>query len=333
MIPDDLSALLRVHPEPARTITEAQVHAALTAAPGQVLDHVRAGLERLARGEAELDRPSKRVFTDPDTGGDFRVMPCVVRDGASVTKTVKIVGTNLVGRRVPDQVTVGRALCLDPDENFVTHLFEACLLSSARTGICAALATERLGAERSRVAVIGAGRVGFYSALYLAEVEGVREIALADLVPDRAELAARALSARLGSDVAVRARADLAGADVVVLATTAREPLVAPRSTSASLVVSLGADARGQRELDSDWVGQADLYTDSFDSFQAGDLWAWRNAGVRVEPAAVTELVSAFGQAVPGPGRRRAFISTGSALFDNLAIRYIIAQPIDGRAQ
>jgi len=87
------------------------------------------------------------LFSDPGDAGDFRVMPCVVRRGGRVRKTIKVVGTNLAQQVVPGQITVGKALALHPVENFVTDLFEACLLSSARTGACAALALDLLAGD------------------------------------------------------------------------------------------------------------------------------------------------------------------------------------------
>jgi hypothetical protein len=112
-----------------------------------------------------------------------------------VRKTVKLVGTNVVQERLADQITVGRAFALHPQENFVTHSFAACLLSSARTGACAALAGERLAPRRTTtVSLIGAGRVGCYSALYLAALGGLERLHVHDRDGRRAEGLARALA-------------------------------------------------------------------------------------------------------------------------------------------
>lgn len=103
-------------------------------------------------------------------------MPCEVRSGVQITKTVKLIGTNTVQRVVPDQITVGRLLVLDPAENFVFAVMEACLLSSDRTGACAALAIDALARARDRLAVIGSGRVGFYAALYAIAAAGAKHV-------------------------------------------------------------------------------------------------------------------------------------------------------------
>ena len=150
-LPDEHDLLwnvLRIHPEPCVYVDDKSVHAILAADPPDYIAWVERGLMDIAAGRRSLELPSKQVFPDGDRRGDFRVMPCVVRDERSAMKTVKLVGTNIDQRKVPDQITVGKAFCLDPDENFVSHIIDACLLSSARTGVCAAIAVKQLAAER-----------------------------------------------------------------------------------------------------------------------------------------------------------------------------------------
>jgi ornithine cyclodeaminase/alanine dehydrogenase-like protein (mu-crystallin family) len=173
---DLFTNVLRVHAEPCSYVDEPTVHELLTAAPAEYLAHVGRWLTLLAEGRATVEIPAKWIWTDtvePD-GGDFRVMPCVVRDSARIVKTVKVVGTNRRQREIPDQITVGKAFHLHPRENFITHVFEACLLSSARTGLCGALALSRLAPIRKRITIVGAGRVGYYAALYASALGATR---------------------------------------------------------------------------------------------------------------------------------------------------------------
>src|SRR5207244_3956384 len=135
-------------------------------------------------------------------------------------------GTNVVQSTIHDQVTVGKAFCLDAAENHITHVIEACLLSSARTGACAAIAVKRLAPHNRRVAVIGAGRVGCYAAFYAAVLPGVSEITFVDRLEERAEAAASLATRTFDSAVVFRAgrEASRLDADVVILATTAADP-------------------------------------------------------------------------------------------------------------
>lgn len=320
-----LRRVLRLSPEPCRYFDEAEVHRLLTQRPSDYLAFIRSELQAIAAERADLELPEKQVFNDPG-GGDFRLMPCVVRSRDHARKTIKIVGTNLVQRVVPDQITVGRAFALHPVENFVTHVFEACLLSSARTGACAALAIELLAPRVSRVTIVGAGRVGYYSAFYACALDRVREVVLSDLDLERAALAASLLAQQVPATAFAAQRFDeLDGCDVLVLATTSAEPLCRPPGLGAGLIVSLGADTETQRELDPAWARAADIYVDSFDSLRFGDLGAWSAAGL-IAPEGLVDLLGLLRNGPrPAPGRQRVFISTGSALLDNLTIGYLLA--------
>ena len=323
---------LRVHHEPFEYVDERAVHDALVARPLAYLDYLDDSLAAIASGRIVVEQPPKLVFADPVTdqrytnvGGDFRVMPCIVRRESRVWKTVKVVGTNIVQKTVPDQITVGKALCIDAAENHITHIIEACLLSSARTGACAAIALKQLAFSRRRVMVVGAGRVGCYAAFYASALPGVEEIAFVDLLHDRAKAAA-ALATETFKSAAVFRTCEAGSpidADAVIVATTAHTPIVGPAETQARLVVSVGADAPIQHELSREWAAVADLYVDTLDGFGVGDLLEWCHDGL-VQPNAVIDLLSLYRDG-PRPGTRpRVFISTGSALFDNLTISYIL---------
>lgn len=316
--------VLRVSREPFRYYTEAQVHASLTRRPERYVAFMKRSLRAVADGQASLTLPPKQVFEDPATGGDFRVMPCEIRGKGHVTKTVKLIGTNTVQRAVPDQITVGKLLVLDPVENFVSAVAEACLLSSARTGACSALAVDALAQRHEEMVVIGAGRVGFYAGLYGVAAAGVKRLVFCDLDARRARDAARGVAARFPSArCEARALESISSADVVVLATTSRTPLASPPGWGASLVVSLGADTDTQSELDPAWAHSADLYCDTLDTLRFGDLRAWVESGL-TDPAGVTDLLRVYRSPPPASDRPRVFVSTGSALFDNLTARYLL---------
>jgi ornithine cyclodeaminase/alanine dehydrogenase-like protein (mu-crystallin family) len=320
---DVLSKILRVHTEPCTYVDEGAVHRSLVAAPSDYLAFVSNWLTLLANNRATMELPAKWICTDnlsPDSG-DFRVMPCVVRWGAEVIKTVKIVGTNRRQQLVPDQITVGKAVRIHPEENFITHVFEACLLSSARTGLCGALAMSRLAPMRRKITIIGAGRVGYYAALYVKALGGVEEITFRDVQPERAALAA--------SSVGNFCRAEKLDAplncDVLILATTAAEAFCHPQTKNPGVIVSLGADTENQHELAPAWASIADIYFDGPDCLQVGDVRAWRSAGL-IGDGELISLLDLWRDGPRASDRPRIFISTGSALMDNLTIAYLLEQ-------
>lgn len=321
----ELQAILRVALEPSQVVTEWQVHRLLTDRPADYQRFMRTQLEAIAAGRVQLELPPKQLFTDPDAAGDFRVMPCVTRGDGRITKTVKLVGTNLRQRTVPDQITVGRAFALDPHENFITHSFEACLLSSARTGLCAALGTQLLAEGGRTVGIVGAGRVGWYAGYYLCAAQAPQEIRIHDCNAQRARAVAGSLQAALpGVRIVAAGATEVRDVDTLVLASTSREPLVGPQETRATLVVSLGADTDEQSELTDAWAGAADIHVDTQDSARFGDLRRWLERGL-LRGEDVTDVFALLRDGARRPaGRPRVFVSTGSALFDNLTIAYLL---------
>jgi len=317
--------VLRVNNEPYRYFTESDIHASLIDHPEGYLGHLRSCLEAISSGTAEMNLPAKQIFTDIDTDGDFRVMPCVIDYPDRTIKTVKLVGTNTLQQLVADQITVGKAFMIDSSENFISHIFEGCLLSSARTGACAALAAERLGQDSRKLTVIGAGRVGYYSALYISTLLPIDTIVIHDLDTQRAQECTEQLSSQLpGCNISASPAMPGETCDILVLATTSRSSIYQHDSAPANLVISLGADTDSQHEVDQYWSTRAALYVDTLDSQRYGDLREWLNAGL-ISSSGLTDLFTVIREGINEKTEQpRLFISTGTALFDNMTMDYLV---------
>lgn len=327
-ISDEEKRVLRTSPEPCRSISDSEVHLRLTRNPAGYFRHMRDRLQSIAAGTMRVEMPPKQVFADPGGASDFRLMPCVTRANERTFKSVKLVGTNMAQIAVPDQITVGKALVVDPLENYVTHSVDACLLSSARTGLCAALAIELLATRSQQLVVIGSGRVGYYTAFYAAAVCGIGDIVFVDRKFNRAEAAAAALGQRFtGIRCTAQSLNELHRTDVVVIATTSTTPVCAPPAWHASLVISLGADIDLQTELEPAWSQAADIYVDTMDTTRFGDLKAWLSQGL-INNADISDfsVLLSDGPKPTVANRPRLFVSTGSALFDNLTLEYLLLQ-------
>ena len=322
-----LKKILRVSPEPFGYFDEKLVHLLLTDRPLEYYLFVRDELSEIAAGRSQMDLPPKQVFSDQNSASDFRVMPCVVSGVRGVRKTVKLVGTNTLQQIVPDQVTVGKAFAIHPEENFVSHIFEACLLSSARTGICAAIAIDLLSGSRKKTILYGAGRVAYYTALYAAALGGVSEVCFTDVHSERAQQTADLLSSQIPAvQFTAKTSKELSDADVLVLATTSTKPICSPPGLGANLIISLGADTDYQHELDPAWATVADIYVDTKDSACYGDLRIWQERGL-ISAQGLVELLDVIrGKGFKDSMRQRVFVSTGSALFDNLTIGYLLSR-------
>ena len=320
--------VLRLGVEPCRHLDDRDVHRILTASPLGFFQYVQRLLARIARGEAELEISPKQIFSDPVTKGDFRVMPCRLRDNDRVVQTVKLVGTNTVQKMVPDQITVGKAFVIDPLENYVSHMVDACLLSSARTGMCAVQAMDLLSPPQQRLVIIGAGRVGYYTALYAASLGYAKEVVFCDQNQEHSRCCVNALRLRC-PQVAVEELPveKIEAADILVMATTSRESLYSSGDFPARLVISLGADINYQHELNIDLASDAAIFVDTMDSIRYGDLRLWLAQGV-IHKGQLLDMFDLLRDRSRGETTavRKLFVSTGSALFDNLALGYILEQ-------
>lgn len=317
-----LQQVVRVHDEPYRYFDDWLVHRMLTKNPAQYLDHLLTMLQSLADKESTLELPNKLVFDDADLYSDFRVMPCVIRHPERVRKTVKLVGTNTRQQQVPDQITVGKAFALDEKENFVCAGFAGCLLSSARTGACVATAVRLLAETPEHVAIVGAGRVGYYAALYIVALGNCKQISIYDSVTSRAENTAKLLQQSYPQLKISAITEENQQADVVVLATDSHKPIYGEKQKTAGLIVSVGADTHWQHEVSEQLLGQASICVDTLDSFNCGDLRQWHAAN-KITTDKVTDLLTLLAEK-PKIQQPTLFISTGSALFDNLTIDYIL---------
>lgn len=323
-----LPGFLAPSPEAGVYWNDAWVHARLVEDAAGYIDFLDHAFAELATGRLQAEFPPKQILTDRYGNGDFRVMPCSTERGGRLCKCVKIVGTNLAQQKVPAQITVGRAYVLDSIENFISHTVDACMLSSARTGACAVLGIRKLGA-RDDISIIGCGRVGFYAALYALAALPVRRLYLADSDTEKADQLADHLAAMLcKSDVTIRAVPveEALRQPVTILATTSRLPIAAPSNCSARLVVSLGADADDQSELAVEWADVTGLriVVDTHDCERFGDLKAWRCQG-KLGDGQLSDLVSVYREGNAGADAAQTlFVSTGSALFDNLTLRYLM---------
>ncbi|MFD4867083.1 hypothetical protein [Streptomyces sp. NPDC058412] len=106
---------------------------------------------------------SKDLFSFDGAPGDLRVMP--YNDGRHMT--VKVIGTNEARTEVPDKISVGKCLLVHPQDHHVMGILDVAALSSLRTavGILLAWRAAHPGAVPGpRLGIVGAGRVGFYTA-------------------------------------------------------------------------------------------------------------------------------------------------------------------------
>jgi alanine dehydrogenase len=276
-------------------VTEAQVSELLT--PAEAFAAVEDSFRRLARGA--VDNPPRVRAELPD--GVFAVMPCVDRElGYAGLKTYAWLpgGTPFL------------VVLFSIAEATLTAVVEAELLGRLRTAAASAVAATHLARPGARtLGVFGTGRQA------TAHVDALRAA-----LPPLAEVRLAGRHAGLAD------RRAAAACDVVVTATTAREPVLHGEWLSeGAFVCAVGANDPASRELDDGVFERASFVCcDSREQsrLESGDLIA-----APIDWASVHELQDVVAGALPGrtdDATIAVFKSNGLAAWDLAAAARVV---------
>ena len=316
--------LLRLNDEPYAYYDEVQIHQTLVSHASDFMDTLERFYYTLSKDKDLVVLPLKHVFTTKHFKGDWRVMPCMVKNfDGKIIKVVKVIGTNEEERTVKDKICVGKALLVDPADNFVQAIFDVCALSSFRSAAVSVLAFKHLAhVSDVKVGIIGAGRLGFYTGLLLFRWLGIKEVMIAD--PNKAHLDNfKHAAATWLPELKIKEgglQQLCACCEALFLATDSQSPLLsAANSKHASFISSIGADADNLSEVHSSLAEERQIVTDSRQTMRFGDLKRWRDAGL-IAADQVLELSEVMGKGVT---KKSLFISTGIAVQDAIVCQFL----------
>jgi alanine dehydrogenase len=282
-------------------------HVEAAVSPERALEAVRQAFVAYARGEWSM--PPK-VYVPAYPEGDFRAMPALGGGHAALKWVTSFPGNPQRG--LP--TVMGLVLVSDASNGVLRAILDAGSVTALRTGAAAVLAAETLGRkDAARAVVVGAGVNGRAAArTFLARG---RDVALWDVDPARAEIAA----AELGASVAT-SREDALGADLVVTVTPGHEVLFPAGSLQPGQHVSLmGADGPGKAEIAVEELVRSRVFCDDWEqASHNGELAHAVEAGALVRER-VTELGAVLAGEADGarsPEEITTFDSTGLAIQD-----------------
>jgi ornithine cyclodeaminase len=288
-------------------------------------DVMRGALAELARGR--IQQPLRTIVRLRDAAGFMGLMPAYSPQAGYGLKALCITPGNPAAGKDAHQ---GGVLLFDAHTGEPLALVNASAVTEIRTAATSAVATDLLARPgAAELAVIGTGVQGRAHARALAATRPLAGIRLAARDPARTRAVAAELTREL--DLPVSAVEDVetavAGADIVVTATSASDPVLRREWLAPGAHVNaVGACVPGARELDTATMAEAAVFADSRESVshEAGDFLLAQGEGV-INPvrAELGELLAGTAPGRAGEEEITVFESLGLAAEDLAAASYL----------
>jgi alanine dehydrogenase len=289
----------------------------------------------------EVNQPLRTVLTVGPDKAFFGVMPASIGETGVLGAKIVTFFTRNAERGLPTHLAT--VLLFDHDTGALLAILDGRFITEARTAAVSALSARLLVHQPGpvRVAILGSGvqaRSHFEAMVATIAVKEVRVWS-----PTRANLerAVADMTAALGVDdgldvhAVTTAEQAVQGAQVVVLATSATEPVVDDRwIAEGTHVISVGACRPDQREMDPALVARSRLFVDSREGAltESGDVVL----GIREGRFDQSHIAGELGEVVSGrsDGRTAAdqvtiFKSLGMAVEDVVSARLVFDRALE----
>jgi len=318
-----------------RVLTAADIERLLPMA--ECIEVVAGAFVALERGE--MTQPLRSIWVPPDANGGMAWMPAH-RGGAEPLYGLKVLCV------IPDNPTrgldghQGQVLLADGVTGRLRALLDASTVTAIRTAAVSALATRLLAREDARtLAIVGTGVQARTHMESIPLVRPIEQVRVAGRTPERASAFVQDVADGVPFELEACESVEEAvrGADVVVTATSSRAPVLT-RSwlEPGAHVNAVGASQPTSRELDTETVADASLFTDRRESLEneAAEYRLAVDEGL-IEPAHVRgelgELLTGSATGRTSDDEITLFRSLGLAVFDVAAAAHVLAKAeVDG---
>jgi ornithine cyclodeaminase len=298
---------------------------------------MREALSALARGQ--VHQPLRMVVRPPDAAGLMGLMPSY-RAGERAAYGLKVVCVFPGNPAIGKDAHQGAVMLFSAETGELLALMNASAITAIRTAAVSAVATDRLArADATDLAIVGAGVQAQAHLVAMACIRPIRRVRVASRDFDHARRFAETMRFRMPAPIDPVDSAELAvtGADIVVTATTAAEPVLKREWLAPGAHVNaVGSSMPTAREIDTATMAAASLFVDRRESTlnESGDyLSAAREGAIGPE-----HIRAEIGEVLIGakPGRTSddeitLFKSLGLAVEDLAAAEhaYRKAQQVD----
>jgi alanine dehydrogenase len=300
-------------------LTESDVRAVLPMR--DLIDTMHTALAELSAGRVQ--QPLRTVLEVGEQHAFFGVMPaCIPKSGALGTKLVTVFGSNLAIGLPSHLATI---LLLDSTTGALLSVMDGRYITEARTAAVSAVSVQLLAQpDASRLAILGSG---VQARSHLRAISCVRDLKEVRVWSPSESSRARFVAEMQPETTAVvtaatSAREAVSSADLIVLATASREPVIESAWVAdGTHIAAVGACRPDQREMDTALVTRARVFVDSRRGAvaEAGDLVIPMNEGAFEASQIAGELGELAGAAVAArssPGEITVFKSLGMAVED-----------------
>lgn len=245
----------------------------------------------LARGEAH--QPLRTIFRPPEVKGVLAMMP-TFRGGSAPLFGLKAICVFPGNAAIGKDAHQGGVMLFDGTTGEPLAVVNASAITAIRTAAASGVATRLLAREDADdLAIIGAGVQARPHLVAMSCVRPLRRVRIASRTFDTAERFANEMQPQFSTllEPVETIEAALRGADIIVTATTSREPVLRREWISdGAHINAIGTFSPRAREVDTATMVAASLFVDVRES-------ALNEAGDYLIPA---------GEGVIGPGHIRA---------------------------
>lgn len=286
-------------------------------------------LASLTRGDAH--QPLRTIVRPAGAAGILGLMPAYRTGPGGPVYGLKTIGVFPGNPARGLDAHQGSVILFDGESGRTLALMNASAITAIRTAAVSGVATRLLArAEAGDLAIIGSGVQARSHLAAMACVRRLRRVRVASRSPEHARrLAAEAAGLACPVEAVPDAEAALQGADLVVTATSAAEPVVKRAWIAPGAHLNaVGASTRAARELDGATMAAARLFVDRRESAlaEAGDYLLAVDEGA-IGP---DHIQAEIGEVLVGshPGRRApdditVFKSVGLAVEDLAAAEFL----------
>jgi alanine dehydrogenase len=238
------------------------------------IDAVERGLVEFSAGNAVM--PVRVTTGVPKHSGIVLGMPAFLGDSNALGTKIVTVYKNNPSRGLPTIMAV--VVVNDPETGKVEAIMDGGYLTAVRTAAASAVGTKYLANKDARVlGILGLGVQGESHLWAMTEVAKIERVVVYNRSREKADRFQAELSRRFGLpiEIAENEEAVCRQSDILVLATTATEPILKKEWLKPGVHINaVGSHSPPARELDSDTVAAARVVVDSRDANMAecGDL-------------------------------------------------------------